>query len=57
MALYQTQRSILKERTMEKDMYISNLAREREEMQDKLGQLQAAVMQLMVERNMLHSYR
>lgn len=32
-ALYQTQRSILKQRTMEKDTYISSMARERQEMQ------------------------
>ena len=55
-ALYQQQRHILKQRTLEKDNYISHLARDREEMADKLGQLQAAVMQLLQERQMLHPY-
>ena len=54
--LYQTQRSLLRERSQEKDDYIAALARDRENMQDKLGQLQAAVMQLLTERNILHSY-
>lgn len=43
-------------RTLEKDDYISRLAREREEMSEKLGQLQALVMQLLGERQMLHNY-
>jgi hypothetical protein len=55
-ALYQQQRSIMRMRTLEKDDYISRLAREREEMSDKVGQLQALVMQLLGERQMLHSY-
>jgi len=54
--LYQQQRHILKQRQLEKDDYISHLARDREEMQDKLAQLQALVMQLLGERQMLHSY-
>ncbi|ELT96212.1 hypothetical protein CAPTEDRAFT_209723 [Capitella teleta] len=55
-ALYQQQRSIMRLRTLEKDDYISRLAREREEMSEKLGQLQALVMQLLGERQMLHNY-
>lgn len=55
--LYQTQRSILRQRTAEKDSYIYQLAHERIEMQNKLGELQALVMQLLGERRMLHSYQ
>ena len=33
MALYQTQRTLLKQRQLEKDDYISRLARDREDMQ------------------------
>lgn len=56
MTLYQTQRSILRQRTAEKDTYIYQLAHERIEMQNKLGELQALVMQLLGDRRMLHSY-
>jgi len=56
-SLYQQQRHILRQRTMEKDGYIYRLAQERLDMQTKLGQLQALVMQLLGERNMLHTYR
>ena len=56
MSLYQTQRSLLRERSAEKDQYIWRLAREREELDDKLAQLQAAVVTLLAERNQLHQY-
>jgi len=55
-SLYQQQRTVLRERTAEKDGYIYRLSHERIDMQNKLGQLQALVMQLLGERNMLHSY-
>jgi len=55
--LYQTQRTILRQRTAEKDTYIYQLAHERIEMQNKLGELQALVMQLLGDRRMLHSYQ
>lgn len=55
-SLYQTQRSLLRERSAEKDEYIWRLAREREELGDKLAQLQAAVVTLLAERNQLHQY-
>ena len=55
-SLYQQQRSILRQRTAEKDGYIYQLAHERIEMQQKLGELQALVMQLLNERNLLHSF-
>ena len=51
------QRQVLRRKGEEKDEYISRLARDREDMQDKLAQLQALVMQLLAERNMLHSYQ
>jgi hypothetical protein len=54
--LYQTQRTILRQRTAEKDSYIYQLAHERIQMQNKLGELQALVMQLLGDRRMLHSY-
>ena len=54
--LYQTQRSILKQRQEEKDFYISQLARERGDMQEKFTQLQALVMQLLRDRQAGNSY-
>ena len=54
--LYQMQRQVLRRKHAEKDEYIARLARDREQMQDKLAQLQALVMQLLGEKNMLHSY-
>ena len=57
MQLYQMQRQVLRRKGAEKDEYISRLAREREEMTDKLAQLQALVMQLLSDRNMLHAYQ
>ena len=56
-SLYQLQRSLLKQRQEEKEQYVCQLAREREDMADKLGQLQALVMQLLGERQQLHSYQ
>jgi len=55
-SLYQQQRSVLRQRTAEKDGYIFRLSHERIDMQKKLGELQALVMQLLGERNMLHVY-
>ncbi|XP_046556610.1 golgin subfamily A member 2-like isoform X2 [Haliotis rubra] len=55
-SLYHHQRALLQQREHQKNDYITQLARDREEMQGKLGQLQALVMQLLGERNMLHSY-
>lgn len=51
------QRGVLRQRQHEKEEYISRLARDKEEMSDKLAQLQALVMQLLSERNMLHTYQ
>lgn len=55
--LYQMQRQVLRRKHDEKDEYISRLARDRQQMQDKVAQLQALVMQLLQDRNMLHSYQ
>ncbi|KAM9327237.1 golgin subfamily A member 2 [Gastrophryne carolinensis] len=50
-ALYQSQRAILKERHKEKEEYISRLAQDKEEMKAKLLELQVLVMRLVSERN------
>ncbi|XP_056394613.1 golgin subfamily A member 2 isoform X2 [Hyla sarda] len=50
-ALYQSQRAILKERHREKEEYISRLAQDKEEMKAKLLELQVLVMRLVAERN------
>ncbi|XP_070176381.1 golgin subfamily A member 2-like isoform X2 [Littorina saxatilis] len=55
-SLYHHQRALLQQRELQKNDYIAQLARDREQLQDKLGELQALVMQLLGERNMLHSY-
>lgn len=55
-SLYHHQRALLQQREQHKNEYIAQLARDREQLQDKLGELQALVMQLLGERNMLHSY-
>lgn len=55
-SLYHHQRALLQQRELTKNDYIAQLAKDREQMQDKLGELQALVMQLLGERNMLHSY-
>ncbi|XP_041429115.1 golgin subfamily A member 2-like isoform X2 [Xenopus laevis] len=50
-ALYQSQRAILKQRHNEKEEYISRLAQDKEEMKAKLLELQVLVMRLVTERN------
>ncbi|XP_010074584.1 PREDICTED: golgin subfamily A member 2, partial [Pterocles gutturalis] len=50
-ALYQSQRAILKQRHQEKEEYISRLAQDKEEMKIKLLELQELVMRLVRERN------
>ncbi|XP_053380155.1 golgin subfamily A member 2-like [Mercenaria mercenaria] len=55
-SLYHHQRALLQQRELQKNDYIKQLAKDREELQDKLGELQTLVMQLMGEKNMLQSY-
>ncbi|XP_038601320.1 golgin subfamily A member 2 isoform X2 [Tachyglossus aculeatus] len=50
-ALYQSQRAVLKERHREKEEYISRLAQDKEEMKLKLLELQDLVMRLVGERD------
>ncbi|XP_074149872.1 golgin subfamily A member 2 isoform X1 [Sminthopsis crassicaudata] len=50
-ALYQSQRAVLKERHREKEEYISRLAQDKEEMKMKLLELQELVLRLVGERN------
>ncbi|ELK07237.1 Golgin subfamily A member 2 [Pteropus alecto] len=50
-ALYQSQRAVLKERHREKEEYISRLAQDKEEMKVKLLELQELVLRLVGERN------
>ncbi|KAM6431294.1 golgin subfamily A member 2 isoform 2-T2 [Liasis olivaceus] len=50
-ALYQSQRAILKQRHREKEEYISRLAQDKEDMKMKLLELQELVMRLVSERN------
>ncbi|XP_043914088.1 golgin subfamily A member 2 [Protopterus annectens] len=54
-ALYQSQRAVLKQRHHEKDDYINRLAQDKEEMKLKLAELQELVMQLVSERNAWYS--
>uniref|UniRef100_A0A8C3S0J4 Golgin subfamily A conserved domain-containing protein n=1 Tax=Chelydra serpentina TaxID=8475 RepID=A0A8C3S0J4_CHESE len=54
-ALYQSQRAILKQRHREKEEYISRLAQDKEEMKMKLLELQELVMRLVGERNEWYS--
>ncbi|XP_061867431.1 golgin subfamily A member 2 isoform X3 [Colius striatus] len=54
-ALYQSQRAILKQRHQEKEEYISRLAQDKEEMKVKLLELQDLVMRLVSERNEWYS--
>ncbi|MGH0117789.1 UNVERIFIED_CONTAM: hypothetical protein FKN15_039960 [Acipenser sinensis] len=54
-ALYQNQRAIMKQRNTEKEEYISMLAKDKEEMKVKLGELQDLVMRLVGERNEWYS--
>ncbi|KFM76592.1 Golgin subfamily A member 2, partial [Stegodyphus mimosarum] len=49
-ALYQIQRGLMRKRASEKDEYIAQLARDREDLKAKLGQLQDLVMKLLEER-------
>lgn len=49
-ALYQIQRGLMRKRASEKDDYIAQLARDREDLKDKLGELQNLVMRLLEER-------
>ncbi|XP_071154943.1 golgin subfamily A member 2-like isoform X1 [Mytilus edulis] len=55
-SLYHHQRAILQQRELQKNDYISHLAKDREEMSLKLGELQTLMMQLLGEKNMLHNY-
>lgn len=50
-ALYQVQRGLMKQRALEKDEYIAQLARDREDMKTKLTELQLLVTQLLYERS------
>ncbi|XP_074546259.1 golgin subfamily A member 2 isoform X1 [Halichoeres trimaculatus] len=50
-ALYQSQRAIMKQKHQEKEQYISMLAQDKEEMKAKLVDLQDLVMRLVAERN------
>ncbi|VCX20112.1 unnamed protein product [Gulo gulo] len=50
-ALYQSQRAVLKERHREKEEYISRLAQDKEEMKVKLLELQDLVLRLVGERD------
>ncbi|KAM3873866.1 LOW QUALITY PROTEIN: golgin subfamily A member 2 [Diretmus argenteus] len=50
-ALYQSQRAIMKQKHQEKEQYITMLAQDKEEMKAKLAELQDLVMRLVTERN------
>ncbi|XP_073333703.1 golgin subfamily A member 2 isoform X2 [Pagrus major] len=54
-ALYQSQRAIMKQKHHEKEQYISMLAQDKEEMKAKLAELQDLVMRLVAERNEWYS--
>ncbi|XP_069741703.1 golgin subfamily A member 2 isoform X2 [Narcine bancroftii] len=54
-ALYQSQRAILKQKHTEKEEYISRLAQDKEEMKMKLAELQQLVLRLVGERNEWYS--
>ncbi|XP_042898392.1 golgin subfamily A member 2 isoform X2 [Parasteatoda tepidariorum] len=54
-ALYQIQRGLMRKRASEKDDYIAQLARDREDLKAKLGELQNLVMRLLEERKHLQS--
>ncbi|CAL1297282.1 unnamed protein product [Larinioides sclopetarius] len=54
-ALYQIQRGLMRKRASEKDEYIAQLARDREDMKAKLGELQNLVMRLLEERKLFKS--
>ncbi|KAJ3604758.1 hypothetical protein NHX12_026810 [Muraenolepis orangiensis] len=50
-ALYQSQRAIMKQKHQEKEQYITMLAQDKEEMKAKLSELQDLVMRLVAERD------
>jgi hypothetical protein len=52
-ALYQVQRTLLRQRAQEKDEQVSKLSRDREEMREKLSELTKLVQQLVAEKEML----
>lgn len=49
-ALYQVQRSVLRQRAQEKDEQLSKLSKDREEMRNKLSELNELVHQLVAEK-------
>ncbi|XP_060068049.1 golgin subfamily A member 2-like isoform X2 [Ylistrum balloti] len=55
-SLYHHQRALLQQRESQKNDYIAHLAKDREQLQEKLGELQQLVMQLLGEKNMLSNY-
>ncbi|OWF50521.1 golgin subfamily A member 2-like isoform X2 [Mizuhopecten yessoensis] len=55
-SLYHHQRALLQQREYQKNDYIAHLAKDREQLQEKLGELQQLVMQLLGEKNMLSNY-
>ncbi|KAM4719319.1 golgin subfamily A member 2 isoform 2-T2 [Anableps anableps] len=50
-ALYQSQRAIMKQKHQEKEQYINMLAQDKEEMKAKLAELQGLVLRLVAERD------
>lgn len=54
-ALYQMQRSILRQRAQEKDEQLSKLSKDREEMRNKLRELNELVRQLVGEKEAIQS--
>ncbi|XP_054713090.1 golgin subfamily A member 2-like, partial [Uloborus diversus] len=54
-ALYQIQRGLMRKRASEKDDYIAQLARDREDLKTKLGELQGLVMRLLEERKLFQA--
>lgn len=52
-ALYQCQRALMREKTLEKDEQLKRLARDREEMRYKLEQLNALIQRLVVEKGII----
>lgn len=53
-ALYQVQRGIMRKRAAEKDDYISQLAKDREDLKAKLSELQCLIVRLLEERQQQH---
>lgn len=52
-ALYQVQRGIMRKRAAEKDDYISQLAKDREDLKAKLAELQCLIVRLLEERQQM----